>query len=142
MNWGSASILPCQEYRPHPSAHSKGPRGLQLSMTAESGPRIFAQKGTPVMDRLWVVNDTPVSAAQAKLGGVAQPDRVRMIGLSALALRAALEAPGFVSGLDDLAMLGQAIEQRGGHLGIAEDGGPFAECQIGGDDDAGALIEL
>ena len=36
----------------------------------------------------------------------------------------------------------QAIEQRGGHLGVAEDGGPFAERQIGGDDDAGAFVEF
>jgi len=38
--------------------------------------------------------------------------------------------------------VGQAIEQSCGHLGIAEDGGPFAEAEIGGDDDAGALVEL
>jgi len=36
----------------------------------------------------------------------------------------------------------QAIEQRGGHLGVAEDAGPFAEAQVGGDDDAGSLVEL
>lgn len=79
---------------------------------------------------------------QAKLVRVAQPDRARPFGFSALTLRAAFEAPEFVSGLDDLAMMGEPIEQRGGHLGIAEDGGPFAECQVGGGDDAGALIEL
>ena len=51
--------------------------------------------------------------------------------------------------------MGQAIEQGGGYLGIhcpagvcmqtsrgAEDGGPFAEAEVGGDDDAGALVEL
>ena len=38
--------------------------------------------------------------------------------------------------------MGEAIEQGGGHLGITEDGGPFAEAEIGGDDDAGALVEL
>jgi len=31
--------------------------------------------------------------------------------------------------------MGKAIEQRGRHLGIVEDGGPFAETQIGGDDE-------
>ena len=51
------------------------------------------------------------------------------------------EAPGFVAGLDDLAMVGETIEQRGRHLGIAEDGGPFSEGQIGGEDDRGALVE-
>ena len=52
-----------------------------------------------------------------------------------------LEAPGVVAGLDDLAMVRQAIEERGGHLGVAEDGRPFAEGQVGGDDDRGALVE-
>ena len=54
---------------------------------------------------------------------------------------AALEAPAVVAGLDDVAVVGQPIEQRGGHLGVAEDGGPFAEGEIGGDDDRGALVE-
>ena len=39
-------------------------------------------------------------------------------------------------------MVRKAIEQRGGHLGIAEDAGPFAEAEVGGDDDAGAFVEL
>ena len=38
--------------------------------------------------------------------------------------------------------MGETIEKRGCHLGVAEDGGPFAEAEIGGDDDAGALVEL
>lgn len=36
----------------------------------------------------------------------------------------------------------EAVEKRGGHLGIAEDAGPFAEGQIGGDYDRGAFVEL
>src|ERR1700754_2820314 len=55
---------------------------------------------------------------------------------------AVFEAEAIVSGLQDMAVMGEAIEERGGHLGIAKDGGPFAEAKIGGDDDAGALIEL
>ena len=39
-------------------------------------------------------------------------------------------------------MVREPIKQRGGHLGIAEHLGPFAEAEIGGDDDAGALVEL
>ena len=35
---------------------------------------------------------------------------------------AALEAPTVVAGLDDVAVVGQAVEQRGGHLGVAEHG--------------------
>lgn len=54
---------------------------------------------------------------------------------------AILEAPAFVAGLDDVAMMGEAVEQRGGHLGVTEDRGPLAEGEIGGNDDRGALIE-
>ncbi len=39
-------------------------------------------------------------------------------------------------------MMGDAIEQRGGHLGIAEHGGPFAERQVGGDDHRCAFVKL
>ena len=38
--------------------------------------------------------------------------------------------------------MGESVEQRRRHLRIAEDSGPFAEAQIGRDDDAGALVEL
>ena len=38
--------------------------------------------------------------------------------------------------------MGETVEQCSGHLGIAKDRGPFAEAEVGGDDDAGALIEL
>ena len=31
--------------------------------------------------------------------------------------------------------MGQAIEQRGGHLGIAKHAGPLAEAEVGGDDE-------
>ena len=54
---------------------------------------------------------------------------------------AAFEAPTVVAGFDDVAVVRQAIKQRGGHLGIAEDGGPFPECEVGGDNDRGALVE-
>lgn len=38
--------------------------------------------------------------------------------------------------------MGQTIEQGGRHLGVAEDGCPFAEAEIGGDHHAGPLVEL
>ena len=47
----------------------------------------------------------------------------------------AFEAPAVIAGLDDVAVVGQAIEQRGRHLGITEDARPFSECEVGGDDD-------
>jgi len=37
--------------------------------------------------------------------------------------------------------MGEPIEQRRRHLGVAEDGRPLAEAEVGGDDDAGALVE-
>ena len=55
---------------------------------------------------------------------------------------AVFEAPAFVSGLDDVAMVGQTIQQRRSHLGVTEDGWPFAEVEIGGDDHRGLLIEM
>ena len=42
----------------------------------------------------------------------------------------ALEAPTVIAGLDDVAVVGQAIEQRGRHLGVAEHAGPFAEGEV------------
>jgi hypothetical protein len=48
---------------------------------------------------------------------------------------AALEAPTVVAGLDDIAVVGETIEQRGRHLGVTEDARPFTECEVGGDDD-------
>jgi hypothetical protein len=38
--------------------------------------------------------------------------------------------------------VGEPVEQRGCHFGVAEHGSPFAETQIGRDDDAGAFVEL
>ena len=56
--------------------------------------------------------------------------------------RGSLEAPTFVAGLDDVAVMGEAVEERGGHLGVAEDGRPFAEGEVRGDDDGALLVEL
>ena len=38
--------------------------------------------------------------------------------------------------------MGEAIEQGGGHLGIAEHVDPFGERQVGGNNDRGLLVEL
>jgi hypothetical protein len=40
---------------------------------------------------------------------------------------AAFEAPAVVASFDDVAVVGQAIEQSGRHLGVAEDARPFTE---------------
>jgi len=39
---------------------------------------------------------------------------------------AGLETKAVISGFDDVTTMCQAIEQGGGHLGVAKDGGPFA----------------
>lgn len=62
-------------------------------------------------------------------------------GSSALALRAVFEAPGLVASFDDLAVMGEPVEQRSGHLGVAEHGRPLAEREVGGDDDRCALVK-
>src|SRR5208283_1595754 len=54
---------------------------------------------------------------------------------------AVLEAPAFVAGLGDVAVMGEAIEQGGGHLGVAEHRRPFGEGEVGGDDDRRPLVE-
>src|SRR5262245_2155551 len=58
-----------------------------------------------------------------------------------MTITAALEAPAVVAGLDDVAVMGQAIQQGSGHLCVAEDAGPFTEGEIGGDEDRGALVQ-
>jgi hypothetical protein len=37
--------------------------------------------------------------------------------------------------------VGQAIEERRGHLCVAKDRRPFSEGEVGGDDDRGAFVE-
>jgi hypothetical protein len=37
--------------------------------------------------------------------------------------------------------VGQPVEQRGGHLGVAKHAWPFAEGEIGGDDNGSSLVE-
>lgn len=55
---------------------------------------------------------------------------------------AVFEPEAVVNGLQDVTVMGEAIEERGRHLGVAEHAGPFAEAEVGGDNDAGALVEF
>ena len=55
---------------------------------------------------------------------------------------ACLEPEAVVACLKDVAMVGKPVQQCGGHLGVAEHPGPLAEAEIGGDDDAGALVKF
>ena len=45
-------------------------------------------------------------------------------------------------GLDDVAVMGQPVKERRTHLHLAEDVSPFGKRQVGGDQHAGAFIEL
>ena len=54
---------------------------------------------------------------------------------------AAFESPAVIAGLDNVTVMGQPVEQRGGHLGVAEHAGPFTEGKVGGDDDGSSLVE-
>ncbi len=56
--------------------------------------------------------------------------------------RACLEPEAVVAGFDDVAMMGEAIEERRCHFGVAKNSAPFAESQVCGDDDAGAFVEF
>jgi hypothetical protein len=48
--------------------------------------------------------------------------------------RPGLEASAVVAGFDNGAVVGEAIEQRGRHLRVAEYAGPLAEGEVGSDD--------
>jgi len=47
------------------------------------------------------------------------------------------EAEGVVACFQDVAVVSDAIEQGGGHLGVAEDADPFREGEVGSEDQRG-----
>ena len=52
------------------------------------------------------------------------------------------ESVALVAGLDDVAVMGQPVKQRRGHLRVTEDISPFGKRQVGGDQHARVFIEL
>ncbi len=52
------------------------------------------------------------------------------------------EAERTVSGFQDIAVVGDAIQQGRGHLGIAKNRHPFGKGQIRGHDQRGLLVKL
>lgn len=52
------------------------------------------------------------------------------------------EPPAFVTGLDDIAVVSEAVEHGGGHLGVSEHLRPIGEGEIGGDQKRGVFVEL
>ena len=57
-------------------------------------------------------------------------------------LSAVQKAVGLVAGFNDVAVMGQSIQQRRGHFGVAKHARPLGERQIRGDQNAGVLVEL
>ena len=51
------------------------------------------------------------------------------------------EPPALVAGFYDIAVMREPVQQRSGHLGVAENAWPFAECEIGRHDHRGLLVE-
>ena len=52
------------------------------------------------------------------------------------------EAVGVVPGFEDIAVVGETVQERRGHLGVPKNLHPFAKAEIGGDDRGGFLVEL
>ena len=52
------------------------------------------------------------------------------------------EAEAIVPAFKDMAVVREAVQQGGGHLGIAEHACPLAEAKVGSDDDTGLLVEF
>lgn len=67
--------------------------------------------------------------------------RLRLFAEPGLKL-SGIDHEAVVASLKDMAVMGQAIVERGDHLGITDDRRPFAEAEVGSDDHAGALVEL
>jgi hypothetical protein len=73
--------------------------------------------------------------------GVRQVRRSLLGGFGGLGC-AVLEAEAVVSGFENVAAVGEAIQQRRRHFRVAEHGGSFAEAQVRRNDEAGPLIEF
>jgi len=52
------------------------------------------------------------------------------------------QSPVLVSRLDDLTVMGDAVQKRRRHLGVPEDLRPFAKAQVGGNHHRRLLVEL
>ena len=52
-----------------------------------------------------------------------------------------LEAVAVVACFQNIAVVGQSVQQGRSHLGIAKHASPLAEAQVGGDHHAGTLVK-
>ena len=77
---------------------------------------------------------------QLSTGRVAHATHTRPVGNCGDSVTV-LEPPGFVAGLDDVAVMGDAIQKGRGHLLIVEHLRPLGEREVGGDDHRDFLVE-
>jgi hypothetical protein len=99
-----------------------------LSIGAETEPWIGVQKEP------WLVTDRGARRDEAGLGCAAGASAVGL-GADCWCSGAVLEAPTVVARFDDVAVMSETVEQRGRHFWIAEHARPFAEGEVGRDDD-------
>src|SRR5712664_836175 len=96
----------------------------------------------PKCDPFFAAKNDPFDGAET---GSAEPhiaEQSRSWRAASGRLCAVLEAPAFVAGLDDVAVVCQPVKHGGGHFGVAEDLRPICESEIGGDQQRRVLIEL
>jgi hypothetical protein len=80
---------------------------------------------------------SPADLADESAGGGGRGPLLRCAGSFSV-----FKTPAVVSGLVDMAVVPQTVEQDCGHLGITKHVGPYTEPKGGGGDNAGLLIEL
>lgn len=99
-----------------------------LSIGVQTGPPpIGAQKG-PSFEYGTTVEERAFRCARRREGGArpeARAARSILIPACGGGSVSVLEAPSVIAGLDDVAMVGDAIAESGGHLGVAEHGRPL-----------------
>jgi hypothetical protein len=107
-------------------------------------PRTSPEVAGSRVNRLW--NGTPDRLPIGTPVGSDHPGRATLTssagvitgrtGLVVEGSGAVLEAPALVASLNDLAMMGEPVEERGGHFGVAgEHAWPLPEGEVRGDDD-------
>ena len=117
---------------------STGARGPAADISACQSARKIAPRLESKAEPLVV--DTDASARVAAAGrGCGGDARAGSLPQSSDAV---LEAPALVAGLDDVAVVGQTVEQRGRHFRIAEHARPFAEGKVGRHHHGRAFLEL
>jgi hypothetical protein len=111
---------------------------------AETGPRIGVQKGPPSMADHNGSGGPGLAVSVTSSIGMDLRDNLfagrpfflsKTVNERAGRSVAVLESPALVASLNNIAMMGQAVQQRRRHLGIVEYRRPFSEGEIGRDDD-------